>query len=856
MKRQSLPQRWLFAVLEWFCPPALYEMIEGDLIEQYELDRERYGKTKAARKLIFNGLKFFRPGILLRNVFSRHLLNTAMLYHFFKFLIRGMRRNAIYSSINISGLALGLATVLLISIYVLDERSFDRFHPDADDIYRVVSTIQSDGNDLHTAFSPSPLCPTLQSDLAGVELATRVSYFTANTIEYGQNSIKSQGIEADPDFLKMFSFEFVEGDSHGSLDREDAIVITEDLAQKLFGRENALNKIVNVGDRQLLITGILKSLPQNSHLQFGFIVRYLSKTLNWGAFGLFNYIKVRKGTAAKDLERQVQKVFATNFNKIPELRGIRVDLRLQPLTDIHLDTIDYQTERPGKGNKQYVIIFSLLAIFVLVIACINFTNLSTARAIKRAKEIGLRKTIGAIRSQLIVQLLGESLVAATVSFAIALVIAMLLLQPFNTLTQKSIALNYESMMMPVVICFLATLTTGVLAGLYPAAVLSSIRPSSLVKGSANTTVGIGRFSKALVVVQFTFSIGIIAGTFVVYSQLQYIRSKNLGFQKENILNIHSFSDSYPSFKTAILKYPGILSVSAADQHLSDVFVAGPLDWPGKLPDQQVVISELEVDYDFIETMKMEILKGRSFQRSHPTDKDAFIVNEEALKILKFEDPIGQQLNIGNGKYPIIGVVKDFHFRSVHEKVGPIVINVGKTVYRNTMIRVEGDIATRVKEIQAEWTKFNPDKPFEFSFLDEDFDTVYRAEAVTDSIFKYFSALAIVIACLGLFGLSAYTVERKNKEYSIRKVFGASSRQLFYRASVDHIVLVIVAFVISIPFSYYLMERWLGTFAYHTDLTPAPFMVAGVSALLMALLTVSYQALKVALHNPSNVLRSE
>jgi len=864
MAKESLPPKLAIIMLAWFCPRSLYETIEGDLVEQFEMDVEEFGVKKAKRRFLWNAIKFFRPGILLRNRFLYNLIQTAMLTHFFKFLFRSMKKNAAYSFINITGLALGLATVLLIVIYVLDEYSYDRFHTNSNDIYRVVGTIHSGSNDLQTAFSPTATFDAVKLLFPEVEFASRVNYFNQNAIRYDQNSFEVQGIDADPDFLKMFSFGFAQGDWHTALDQANAIVITENLAQKLFGLESALNKVVRIGaDREAVVTGILKDLPQNSHLQFSFITpySYLIKGLpqnysSWGNFGVYNYIKLNTGAPAGKTQTKLQEYFEKNVRDMPQLSELRVELRLQPLTEIHLGGVDYQMERPGKGNKQYVFMFSILAVFILLIGCINFANLSTASAIKRAKEIGLRKTIGALRSQLVIQLLGESMVATMMSMAIALLITWLLLDPFNSLVGKSMDLNFDSVPIAVIICFAATLIIGILAGLYPAAFLSSITTSTLVKGVAHGNMGVSKFSKALVVLQFIFSITIIAGTFVVYSQLQYIRNKNLGYQRENVLNIHKLSDNYEVFKTELLKFSDIKSVTATNQHPADVFLADQLEWPGKLPGQQVLIHNIGVDYDFIETMNMEMLQGRSFSKSHSGDSAALIINEEAARILDFADPIGQNLQWGPSTYTIIGVVKDFHFRSIHEKVGPIRMHLGRTFYRNVMVKMKGNVDENLEFIEHEWKKLNPGRNFEFSFLDDDFDAVYRAEATTESIFKYFSALAITIACLGLFGLSAYTMQRKNKEYSIRKVFGATSSRLFYASCIEHLILVGIAFVISIPIGHFWMREWLNTFAYHTDLSLLPFALAGITTLFIAFATVSYQSVKVALINPSVILRSE
>jgi putative ABC transport system permease protein len=786
-----------------------------------------------------------------------------MIIHYLRFLFREMRKNAVYSLINIAGLAAGIAAVLFIAIYVFDEYRFDRFHVQASQIYRAVSTIHSDADELETAFSPAALFESVKTDFPEVEFASRVNYFNEKNLRYGEKLINIQGIDADPDFLRMFSFALKEGDSRTALNQPNAIVVTEDLAQRLFGQEEALYKVIKIGqDRDAIITGVLKDVPYHSHLQFSFITpySYLEKVIgpaSWGNIGQYTYIKIHEGTSHALLQDKLQDVFADNLKKLPGLGDMKISLTLQGLTDIHAGRVDYQMERPGKGNKEYIVIFSLLAVFILLIGCINFANLNTAKSIRRAKEIGLRKTIGAVRSQLVLQLLGESLAAAIFSFAIALVIVALLLSSFNTLVQKDIGFNYNSMFVPVAMCIVGTIFAGIIAGIYPALVLSSITPSALFKGAGSPSGGISKLSKALVVVQFAASIGVVAATFVIYSQLQYIRGKNLGFDRENVLHVHGVSNDYTAFKTALGKHSGILSVATANQNLLDVFLASEVMWPGKQAGQRMLIHDLAVDQDFFETLKIDISQGRAFDESTPADSSSILINETALRLLPFSEPLGQKLSFGKITYTIIGVVKDFHFRSIHEKVGPIGIIQGNPfVYRDMMIRMQGNMDQNVQTVAAAWKALNPGKPFEFSFMDDDFEAIYRAEAVTDRLCKYFSALAILIACLGLFGLSSYAAERNRKEYAVRKVMGASVSGLFLKASFDHLIMVGIALLISIPVSAYLMLKWLDGFAYHIDLSIVPFCIAGVGALVMAFLTVSYQAAKASRVNPSVTLKSE
>jgi ABC-type antimicrobial peptide transport system permease subunit len=486
-------------------------------------------------------------------------------------------------------------------------------------------------------------------------------------------------------------------------------------------------------------------------------------------------------------------------------------------------------------------------------------NLSTARAIKRAKEVGLRKSIGAYRHQLIFQFLGESVLVALVSMCIALLLVDLLLSPFNTLTQKNLVLNYTGFgtgsILP--ICLGATIITGLLAGSYPAVFLSSFQPAHVLKGTVSGKSAGATFRKVLVVLQFSISIVMISGTMIIYSQMDYIRNKNLGWDRENMLLIRN-ANNYRVLKDKLLNYPEIKGVAASNQHPTYVQSStSGIGWKGKSEDDVILFHVQGVDFDYIETMKMELIKGRSFLRNSPGDTLSTLINEEAAKILKFEDPIGEQLSSdGERTFTIIGVVKNFHFKSVHDKIEPLVLYIEKEDFSNVLVRIEGNPEKVIENIEKEWKTVNPDQTISYSFMNEDFDNLYRSESQTGTIFQYFSLLAILISCLGLFGLASYTVEQKSKEYGIRKVFGASVSRLFFIASRDFLILVIIAFIISVPIAWFWMKQWLNEFAYHIELSWMVFLTSGVLALFIALITVSYQAGKVGLINPAKTLRAE
>lgn len=849
--------KWILVLLRWVCPTELFEMIEGDLIEQFQVDAQRYGIGRAKRKLIIHALDFLRPGIISR----RHLsIRPTMTVHYLRFFFRGMRKHGGYSFINISGLSLGLATVLLIAVYIVNELSYDSFNKDADRIFRIVSTADMGGEVMHWAFSPNALGEAIRHDYPQIEYVTRVSLFGLESpLSNGGLQVDATGLIADPAIFNIFSLPVVEGNLTTALDQSTSIILTKSLALKLFGQYHDVVGRMLVDSQQ--VTAVIEDVPDNSHLRFDFIRRFAPFTDDlaaWNNFGCYHYVKFRDTKDVGNVTRSLNKTLMEKFNADPHMAGFKGYLEFQPVKSIHLAEITYDMEPGDKGNPQYIVIFSILGAFILAIACINFTNLATVRGMKRAKEIGIRKSVGAVRLQLTIQLLGESMIAATLAMIVALVLAGVVLQSFNTLVQKRIVFGYHDFGIPLMICFGAMILSGILSGIYPALLLSSVKPASLIKGTGMRKVGGGYLSKALVIIQFSFSIMIVTGTFVVYSQLQYIRNKDLGYQGENVVRIEGASQSYTSFKGELQKLSGVQSVASAGENIIDLNGARPIDWTGRTSAGPILVHVLGVDEDFLTTMKIDLLKGRDFLRDPNSDQGSVLINEQAANLFGLKDPLGMKIQgVHKSGSTVVGVIKDFHFKSIHEKVGPLVLIRGRNVaaYPN-LIRVEGDIQQTIADIENIWKKLNPGVPFIYSFINDDFAALYKAEVVTETLFKCFAGLGIVIACLGLFALSSYAVEVRNKEYSIRKVFGASPSTLFVSAATDHIKLVIVATCLAAPLAYYFSDKWLKTFAYHAELSFYPFAFAGLLSISLAFITVIYQSARVAMTRPNVMLRSE
>ncbi|MTI23655.1 ABC transporter permease, partial [Fulvivirga kasyanovii] len=671
-----------------------------------------------------------------------------------------------------------------------------------------------------------------------------------------------RGSYVDKDFFNIFSFDLVKGDPEKALDQINSLVISEKLANKYFGNDNPLGKAIQFnGKEDMLITGVMKDVPHNSHMQFDYVmsiekfgVGKPELQTDWGRNFIYSYVKTGSGANIAVLNDKIKNEIKKNSE------GSVTDIYLQPLTDIHLGEVNFTADISGKGNKTYVQIFSIVAAFILLIACINFMNLSTARSAKRAKEVGLRKTVGASRYQLVYQFLGESVMISLLSMMLALLFVDMLLPSFNYLSGKSLDLGLLEAghgLKMLISMIGAAIFTGLLAGSYPAIFLSSFQPASVLKGKSSKSAN-PVFRKALVILQFTVSIVLIIGTITVSTQLDYIQNKNLGIDKEQVVILQSLGENYEVFKNELLSEEGIVSVGVSDQH--PVYVQNStsgISWPGANPDETILIHTQSVDAGYIPTMKIEIAEGRHFSESIVSDSSAVIVNQKALETMGFQEPIGAHLTYNNKEYTIIGVAKDFHFKSAHQPIEPLVLFMEDEHFEKMLIKVDGGaVAQAMSKIQTQWEKLNPKNTFNASFLDDDFNELYASEERTATLFKCFSALAIIISCLGLFGLASYMAEQRTKEISIRKVFGAPVGGLFYLVSKDFTLLVFISFIISVPIGWYLMNMWLDAFAYKINMGVSVFFMAGASALIVALITVSYQSIKAAMSDPAKVLRND
>ncbi len=804
-----------------------------------------------------------------------------MIRNYLKIALRNLLKFKAYSFINIFGLAIGIAACMMILLYIEDELSYDKYNEKADQIYRIHTMGKLAGNDINIAVSPPPLGQTLVRDYPEVVQYVRLMPNRTMLIRYKDNVFnESNFFWADSTIFDVFTIPFIQGDPKTALAQPHTIVLTEKLAKKYFGNEDPMDKIMNFEDgTPYTVKGVIKNCPVNSHFHYDIFASIaslgLSDTPFWISNNFHTYIVLKKGVPGSELQAklpafakkyagpQLRDLFGTSYEEL-EKSGNKYEFEIQPLTSIHLNShLDYELE-PNSDIK-YIYIFSIIALFILLIACINFMNLSTARSALRSKEVGIRKVLGSNKSQLIKQFLAESILMSFIAVVVAIALVEIFLPSFNLLAGKELHTSYFNSFLVIPVLLFAVIVIGLFAGSYPAFFLSSFKPVIVLKGKLNQNGG-SWLRSGLVVFQFSISIILFIGTFVVYGQLKYVQEKNLGFDREHVLVIQrawALERQAETFKNELLNNTHVVSATNTDNIPGRIFgqtVFKPADSPSP---QQYILAVMGTDYDFAKTLKLKIAEGRYFSRENTTDTLAVVLNESAVKLMGIKDPVGKRIIYPgrnpqeNVPYKIIGVLKDFHYESLHQKIRPlgILLNRGQTAF--LPVRIKGtDVPGAISFIEQEWKKFVPNKPFEYFFLDDDFNKLYNSEQKTGEIFTVFSVLAIFIACLGLFGLAAFTAERRTKEIGIRKVLGASVPGIVILLSKEFTKWVLLANIIAWPIAYYFMKNWLQNFAYRIDPGLGTFILSAIIALFIALITVSVQAIKVAVANPVHALRSE
>ena len=802
-----------------------------------------------------------------------------MFINYLTVALRNLLRYKGYSAINVLGLAIGIACCVLIMLYVQDELSYDQHHEKNDRIYRLAESAVVAGRSIEAAVTPPPWAPVLAKDYPEIEQITRIKPPNSRwLIRYQQNRFYEKNfVFADSSVFDIFTIPLVQGNARSALAEPHTVVLSESMADKYFGDDNPIGKVITGDDLyKFTITGVMRDLPKNSHFHFDFLASYASLAPNnlYGepttmqnqgfSHDLYTYLLLKEGYAPEDLERKLPGFLEKHLGDQLDGTGIEARPFLQPLPDIHLHS-NLEGEIAPNSDVRYVYIFSSLAVFILLIACVNFMNLSTARSARRAQEVGIRKVLGAHRNQLIKQFTGESILFSLIALVMALGLVHVLLPQFNLLSGKALEMDYQSTWLVPVLVAIA-LVTGIVAGGYPAFILSSFRPVAVLTGALKAGATHSFLRKILITFQFIISIVMIVGTIVVLDQLEYMQNKNLGFEKEHVVVVRMPDDEvlkgYRAYKNAVLQYPEIVNVSTSTSVPGGQPSLNLVTPEGVQEDESPVYQVIWADFDFVETLDIKIASGRKFSTAFATDSSACLINETAVRSLGWETPIGKTIRFTgapdtNPSHTVIGVMADFHNQSLRQRVEPLMVLFNAPSVFMVIRIQEQNLSRGMEVLHDQWRQTYPNHPaMDYSFLDEDLEQLYQAERRLGSVFIIGAALSILIACLGLFGLSSYMAEQRTREIGIRKVLGATIPNVILLLSRDFTKLILLAFVIGAPVSYYAMGTWLEDFPYRIDLSAWVIMFSGLTALVIAWLTVGYQALKAATANPVNAVHGE
>lgn len=868
--KQINPPGWMVRFLEWFSKDHLQESILGDLEEQFFEDAEKLGTRRARRRFAWNVIRFFRPGII-RNFSSPIRLNQYdMLKHHLTIAFRVFKKEKFYSLLNVTGLALGFTFCLMISLFIRDELSYDRFHEQGDQIYRVAAAYMR--QEVWEPYSTNSwkTGEILKAQYPDIEQLVRINNMEG-IVEYGDKKFEENRMAVVEDnFLEVFTFPLISGEKHEVLDGTNQVVISQSTATKYFGTEDPVGKVlqINDGSIQLQISGVMEDMPANSHFHFDFLIsgktaRQIapeSMFTNVGWDSQFIYIKTSKNFDPLAMEASFPALISEHL--APFTVG-NFKLFLQPLPDIHLHS-DNGTELEANGDINYIYIFSVVAVFILLIACVNYMNLTTARSMRRSREVGMRKVLGADKLTLVGQFLSESFLMTFIALVIAYGLTWIFLPTFNEFALKEISQSVLTEPAILLSLLLALILIGFFSGVYPAFFLSSYKPLNTIKGNhPNPKSGIG-LSRGLVILQFVISIGLITSTVIVFKQLSFLKTKELGIDKDYIVSVPLRTmdrSELDAFRNELFTHTSILKTGISNMKLpgwifnSTTYAAQGVEMD---EDARKTMKIIRVDHDFLDLVDAEVVLGRNFSREFPTDlTTSLVLNESAVQQLGWKDPIGKWIELGDQRFNVVGVVKDFHFESLHRKIAPIIFILSEDWLNWAYVKIDGkDIPSSLEHIEATYGKFVTNRDFSYSFMDQDMEQQYKAEEKFTEIFLLFTVLSIILACLGTLGLVSFSAERKSKEIGIRKVLGASVGNVTTLLLREFVLLLLLASLISWPVTWYAMNSWIGNFVYRTNIGPGAFVLASVMALVIVVGTTGFRAVKAALANPVDSLRDE
>jgi putative ABC transport system permease protein len=870
--------------LKFICPNHLFEEIEGDIIQRYVRDVKRYGEAKARRKMIWNSIRFVRPGIILRNKIS--LFNPFhMTLHFLKVMIRVTAKNKVTSFINVTGLVLGMTAFTLISLYVMTERSYDTFQTKSDRIFRVRQDRYT-GSDISRQWTAGPwgIGNALKANFPEVVRYVNVNRggVRSTVLSNGSTFFKEERVYyASEGFFELFSYKLIKGIDSLVLKRPFTMVVSESLAKRYFGNEDPIGKTLrNNGREDYEITGVFEDVPENTHLKFDALLSFESLTRilgpeetqdlmdNWGWAGNYTYIELEPSTDVKSFEAKIPPLVDKKMGAYLREWGEQMKFVLQPVPSIHLNS-NFKDELEPNGDSRSVGFLQVVAVFILLMAWINYVNLSTARSIERSKEVGIRKVLGSYRLTLIKQFLLEAMVLKGSAAVITILIVAILLPDFSSFVARRIEL--PAITPNIWIPFAGVFFSSVLiASIYPALVLSGFKPVSILKGTTFGSIKGNYLRRGLVTVQFVSSVVMIAGTFTVYQQVKFMRGGDLGLRTDQVLVVQgphivdsTFHIKYDNFRSSLLQFSEVQNVTVSTDIPGRSVKAsnGGVRIEGEEPKQGHAFRVIMSDEDFTDTYGMALLEGRTFSRAFNEPWKTCLVNETAMKLLGFNDPqkiIGRRIYVWGSTLEIIGVIKDFHQESLKKKMDQLIFVCDKDIRDYISIRlVAGESPTElIRRVEAKFSTVFPGNPFTYFFADEYYDQQYKSDRQFVKVFSLFTVLAVTISCLGLFGLSSYMAHRRIKEVSIRKVLGASVNQIALMVSREFVLLVFIANIIAIPLTYLIMEGWLNGFAYRINVGIMAFLFPGACMVVVTLITVSFQAIKVAFVNPVESLKTE
>ncbi|AEE51708.1 ABC transporter permease [Haliscomenobacter hydrossis] len=790
-----------------------------------------------------------------------------MLKNYLTVAWRNLWRNKTYSSLNILGLSVGMAVAVLIMLWVVDELTFDRFHTKIDQIYRLHQHQRYDGKTFTFYSMPPVLALNLKENFPEIKRTIRTSWGDEILLSLGEKSFYETGLAVDTTFLEVFSFPLALGEAKEALTNPYSIVISQEVAKKFFGEADPLGQWLKYNNRDAFqVTGVLEKIPNNSIIKFEFLIPFRTHVKyspwldesNWGNNNTPMYMELEAGASIAAVNKKIRNVLKVHQD--PDNTGNRPILFGFPLAKERLYGLWEEGKNVG-GRIDYVQWFTVLAFFVLFIACVNFMNLSTARAGRRSREIGIRKAVGAERRRIISQFLGESVLMSSLALLIAIVLILVLLPGFNALTEKKLSFHFWTPQLALILLG-AALFTGLFAGSYPAIYMSGFQVIKTLKGvfkSGNAAVA---FRKVLVVIQFSLCAMLVIGSILVYQQINHIQKRPLGYNRENVLKVWirgDLGERFDPVTTELKAIPGVESVAASGNAVTQIGNSTyNLSWPGKNPKDQILFSNTAVDPDFLKTYRIELSEGRDFQAGNLNDTLSLVFNELAIKRMGLKNPVGQTIDMWDRKYRVIGVTKDFHFNSIHSPIEPFFFTFNPTWRSMVSLRLDNTqpIPQTISAIEKVFKKHNPAYPFEYDFVDKDFNELYKSEQLIGKLARVFSFLAIFVACLGLFGLAAFSAEQRTKEIGVRKVLGASLGNIVTLMSREFLILVAISILVASPLAWYLMEQWLDDYEYRIQISWWVFAVVAVLTLSIAFFTVSFQSMRAALADPVKSLRSE